>query len=308
MVALKPEQRKAIPPYAALRAFEAVGSCGGIRRAAAELSVDHAAITRQLQALERWTGMRLVERSAGSGGKLTEEGRLYHQKVAHALSLLAGATIDLMRDPNEHRLRLWCAPGLASEWLTGRIGAFASQNPGLEFELQPVEEAPDFETHEADAYLHYVIDGTASDQNSSLRSMEVARPQVLAVASPDYIAAAGGIREPADLLRSNLLHEANTDQWRRWFAEHGFHTDEKLTGPKFYQGHLTLAAARRGQGVALANALLVADDLANRSLITLGPWSPVYLGGYVLTARRDNWQSKTMTQFRRWLEKSVAIA
>lgn len=308
MAPLKPEQRKAIPPYAALRAFEAVGSCGGIRRAAAELSVDHAAITRQLQALERWTGMRLVERSAGSGGKLTEEGRRYHQRVTHALSQLAVATIDLMSNPNEHRLRLWCAPGLASEWLSGRIAAFASQNPDLDFELQPIEDAPDFDTHEADAHLHYVIDGTVPNENPNLRSMEVARPQIFAVASPDYAANATGIQQPSDLLNGHLLHEASTDQWRRWFAEHGFRTDEKLSGPKFYQGHLTLAAARRGQGVALANALLVADDLATGSLVKLGSWAPVYLGGYVLTARRDNWQSKTMTHFRRWLEKSVAVA
>lgn len=261
-----------------------------------------------MQALERWTGVRLVERSAGSGGKLTEQGRRYHERVTHALSQVAVATIDLMSDPNEHRLRLWCAPGLASEWLSGRIAAFASQDPGLDFELQPVEDAPDFDTREADAHLHYVINGAVPAENPALRSVEVARPQIFAVASPDYAARTMTIRQPSDLLNSQLLHEASTDQWRRWFAEHGFLTDATLIGPKFHQGHLTLAAARRGQGVALANALLVADDLARGSLVKLGPWAPVYLGGYVLTARRDNWQSRTMTRFRRWLAQSVAVA
>jgi len=42
---------KALPPFAALRAFEAVGREGGIRKAAASLGIDHAVISRHIRQL-----------------------------------------------------------------------------------------------------------------------------------------------------------------------------------------------------------------------------------------------------------------
>jgi len=38
---LTPEQRRALPPFAALKAFEAIGTCGGIRREAGCTHLNH---------------------------------------------------------------------------------------------------------------------------------------------------------------------------------------------------------------------------------------------------------------------------
>lgn len=300
------EQRSAMPPFATVRAFEAIGTTGGIRRAALALSVDHAAVSRHLRALERWTGTALVDRSQGSGGQLTPQGRIYHRRIAAALSELADATQDLRYRSDDTRLRLWCMPGLASEWLTGRIGSFSAAHREIEIELQPSDVPPNFDRHQADAYLHYVIDHAEAPADPKLRAGRVARPAVLAVASPDFVAASGEFRDPADLLGSTLLHETNADQWRRWFGQLGVDAGPDIKGPKFWQGHLTLAAARRGQGVALANALLVHDDLREGRLVALGDWPAVYLGTYMFTTRGDGWRSRTVASFRRWLETSVA--
>lgn len=305
-IGLGREQRNAIPPFAMLRAFEAVGSCGGIRRAAAMLSVDHAAVSRHLRALEDWTGITLVDRTSGASGKLTEQGRLYHQRISGALAEIAVATLDLTHCPNDLLLRLWCAPGLASDWLSGRIGAFTHQHPELDIELQPSELSPDFDANQADAYIHYVIDTQRQDLRSSLRTVEIARPPILALASPGFVATAPHLETPADLTRSTLLHEASADQWRRWFAQHGIDDTGQLGGPKFWQNHLTIAAARQGQGIALANALLARDDLASGRLVAIGDWAPVFMGTYHFTARRDSWRAITIASFRRWLEQMVA--
>jgi DNA-binding transcriptional LysR family regulator len=181
-------QRAATPPFAALRAFEAVGSCGGIRRAAAALSIDHAAVSRHLHALEQWTGMSLIDRSGAGHGNLTEQGRAYHTRISAALAEIALATQDLMRREDDVRLRLWVAPGLASEWLSGRVGEFMRDHPAVELELQPSDTPPAFAANEADAYLHYIIDAHREAPPATLRSIEVARPAVLALASPAFIA------------------------------------------------------------------------------------------------------------------------
>lgn len=51
---------KALPPFAALRAFEMVGRVGGIRRAASLLAIDHTVVSRHVRALEEWVGVPLV--------------------------------------------------------------------------------------------------------------------------------------------------------------------------------------------------------------------------------------------------------
>ena len=299
-------QRASIPPFAALRAFEAVGSCGGIRRAAAALSIDHAAVSRHLRALEQWTGMTLIDRGSGAHGNLTEQGRAYHGRISAALAEIALATTDLMRREDDLRLRLWVAPGLASEWLSGRVGDFMREHPAVELELQPSDTPPAFGANEADAYLHYIIDAQREELSPTLRTVEIARPVILAVASPGLVAASPPVSTPADLLDRTLLHEASSDQWRRWFDQHGVADVGRLSGPKFWQGHLTLAAARQGQGIALANTLLVSDDLASGRLVPVGPFPDVFLGSYNFTTRRDNWRATAIAAFRRWLENAVA--
>jgi LysR family transcriptional regulator, glycine cleavage system transcriptional activator len=310
---LSREQRSKLPPFAALRAFEAVGALGGIRRAAAELAIDHAAISRHLRTLEQWTGTALVERGAGLGGRLTPQGQVYHRHVVRALADLANATSDLQFQGSDAHLRVWCMPGLASQWLVGRIGGFLSNHPELSLEVQPSEAFPDFDAQQADAHIHYMIDGQTPVLPDRLRSTLIARPRILAVATRAYLAATPQVRTPEDLLGHTLLHEADDGQWRRWMMHMGVEPPAELRGPRFWQGHLTLGAARRGQGIALANMLLVEEDLAEGRLVELGGaelgnWGPVHLGTYHFIARADGWRGRAIVDFRDWLVRSLAKA
>lgn len=300
---LTPAQRRALPPFAAIRAFEAIGTCGGIRRAAAAMSLDHAAVSRHLRSLEQWAGVRLADRSAGGG--LTKEGARFHARVCVALAELASASAELTHRNDNTNLRVWCVPGIASQWLSGRLGMFSSRHPDVELEVQPTDNIPHFSSHEADAHISYAIDGEAPVLNADTRSVEILRPPTIPVASPDFLERSGTFSAPSSLLTAPLLHEANTGQWRRWFLAHHIAVSETLGGAKLWHGHMTVAAARRGQGVALSNRLLIADDLESGALVEVGAFEPVFLGGYVFTARRERWQEPVILGFRRWLEGAL---
>lgn len=304
---LSVEHRHALPPFGALCAFEAVGTYGGIRRAAVALSRDHAAVSRHLRALEVWAGVPLVQRD---GGQLTPEGAKFYERISTAMKEIAGASFELTHRGDDGRLRLWCVPGIAVQWLAPRLGAFASAYPNIDLELQPTDAMPNFSTHEADAVLRYVPHIAARKvPDPDLSSVEIARPAVLAVASPKFIAKLNHpITGPADLLTAPLLHEASFDQWRRWFAAHGIDAGTRLTGPRLWHGHLTAAAAKRGQGVALSNVFLIGDDLRSGALVDVGGDDSVHLGSYIFSARRDRWRDRSIRRFRRWLEQSVAWA
>lgn len=298
--------RRVMPPFAALRAFEAVGFLGGIRRAAQELGVDHAAVSRHLRALEAWAGVRLIDRQRQ--GLLTEEGVTYHQRVSAALDEISKATIDLTRRGDDTRLSIWCVPGLASRWLNGRLADFATTYPELDIEVRPTDQGPDLSRHEADADIRYVRDFVPA-QDPQIQTVEIAPVSVIAVASPDLASRLPAPLAPADLLGAPLIHEHEDYEWKRWFAAHGVIAPDRLPGPRLWHAHLTLDAARRGQGVVLTNRFLLADALETGELVRLpiaDPAENLVFGAYVLRVRRDRMRNPGLSKFRRWLEREAS--
>lgn len=305
-----PPSRKTLPPFEALRAFDAVGRLRGIRKAAISLGRDHAVVSRHLRALESWTGTKLVERTAG-GIVLTEDGLRYHRLVAAALDSIVYATVDLMRRGDHSRLHIWSMPGFSLHWLTRRLGAFERRHAGVEIELRPTESSPDFSMHEADVDIRFISAyGEPFTLPPGLRSIEFAHVPIIAVASPDYLREVGPIAGPADLVRLRLLHEINVDDWAEWLAAHGVYEELDLTGPRLWQGHLTLEAARHGRGIALANHLVAADDLASGRLVEVGKDNPSFqphtMGIYLFITRADRWDMPLTRKFRSWLTSTIA--
>lgn len=300
------DDRRAVPPFAALRAFEAVGRLGGIRRAAQALSIDHAVVSRHLRGLEAWLGVALIDRTRG-GGALTELGQAYHARITRAINDIAESTAELMRRGDDGVLRLSCIPGLASEWLTSRLVDFQREHPHLEIELHPMERRPRLERLETDLDIRYIFD-PAPPAEEGLVSIVIGRPAVLPVASPELLSRLGPIGSVADLLAAPLLHEENCSEWSTWLRRQGVDAPDQLPGPKLWHAHLTLEAARRGQGIALTNTFLLSDHVEQGRLVLVRPPDarPVILGAYVLTGRADRWKAPAVVAFRRWIERMTS--
>ncbi len=77
---------------------------------------------------------------------------------------------------------------------------------------------------------------------------------------------------PKDLLRHTLIHLEWQAQgspwpnWRMWMQAAGIKDFDEKRGLHFGQTSLTIQAAIDGQGVALGDSNLVADDLGSRSI------------------------------------------
>jgi len=301
-----------LPAFAQLRAFDAVGRLGGIRRAAQALGIGHAVISRHLRALEEWAGTQLIDRTRGNS-ILTTDGRSFHARISALLCELEQASTEL-RDRNRRRaLKIWCAPGFASQWLVPRLDRFQSAHAGLQVELRPCDHSPDFSRYEADIDIRYVTGDepiAMTCQGGGVRQFEIARPPVFPVASPECAALLGPITAAAQLLRAPLLHEESCIQWRVWFAAHGVLVDHDLSGPRLWHASLTVDAARRGRGVALANPFLLGDDLARGRLVSLLGGGlgegQITLGAYAFAARVDRWQAAPVVAFRHWLRQNTS--
>jgi DNA-binding transcriptional LysR family regulator len=302
--------RKALPPFEALRAFDAVARLGGVRKAAQYLCRDHAVISRHLRTIEEWTGSKLIDRKPG-GTVLTDEGLRYHRQIAQAIDTIANATADLMKRGDNHRLHLRCMAGFALHWLTGRLGEFEKTAPGLDVEIRPADRNPELMAHDADIEIRFVATyGPPFRLPTGLRSIEIAYAPVIAVASPEYVAHSPPIRKPGDVLDHQLLHEENFDRWRNWLVAHRVEDERELSGPKLWEGHLTLDAALHGRGIALTNHLIASGELGRGKLIEIGKDNPAFqphsIGIYHFIAHADRWDAPLIRRFRQWLLTAIA--
>ncbi|PZU06110.1 LysR substrate-binding domain-containing protein [Sphingomonas sp.] len=301
--------KKSVPPFAALRAFEAYGRLGGFRKAAQALSVDHAVISRHLRALEAIIGTALIERQRGAEHWLTADGRAYHARISKALDDIAAAT-DALRHRHQDRFLIWCSPGFANNWLLERLMDFNARFPAIDLALRPSDEPVKFTINEADGDIRYLRNGDEAHLPAGLRRDELARPNVFPVASPRFVATMEDrLNTVHDLLQFRLLHEDGDLEWRTWLSAHGITHDRPLPGPRLWHANTTMDAARSGQGIALTNHFLLAKSLEDGTLVKVlprqEPLRRVELGAYNLIAREDRWNNISLIRFRQWIREGV---
>jgi len=301
--------QRVFPPFASLRAFEMIGRLGGIRKAALALGIDHAAVSRHLRSLEDWAGTPLIDRSRGGSGRLTPEGSRYHASIASAFTEIRSAGMDLIQKSDIQRLHLWCSPGFATLWLVKSLHDFNALNPQVDIDLRPADFGPNFARGEALGDIRFVGDWLPRSPNLGIQTAELARPVVVPVASPAFLADVPALHQLEDLLNLPLLHEEDDEQWRAWFGNQQVPVHGYIRGSRLWHAHLAVDAARRGQGVALANHFLVAEQIRRGELVEIvvpdRRQRRMPIGSYVLAAREDRWRTPMLARFRNWLKKTM---
>ena len=99
-----------LPPFAAVRAFEAAARLGSFKAAAEELCLSPSAISHQVRALEDYFDTRLFERR-GNVMQLTLTGQGFAGKMTGLLDLLEESSV---RAAEREELRVLSTPGFAA--------------------------------------------------------------------------------------------------------------------------------------------------------------------------------------------------
>ena len=295
--------RRALPPFASLRAFEAVGRLGGIRKAASELRVDHSVVSRHVRALETWLGIPLFHRN-GATPQLNTQGQRYHHAISAAMVSMAQATREISPRNGRDHLLIWCVPGFATRWLGPNLDHFAQMHPDIEIELRPTDFSANFDHDDADGDIRFVRDISAITPPVGVSWTEVARPPVFPVASPQWCRSNPVFCSARDFISQRLLHEENDEEWRGWMLSHGITGYVKLWGPRLWHAHMTLDAARRSQGMALTNPFLVANDIGEGLLQFVNPTDKhlaAEIGAYVFSCREISNDRPAVRKFRSWI-------
>ena len=301
------DRKRELPPFAALRAFDALIREGGVRKAARSLELHHSVISRHLTCLESWLGIALLQWS-GKSFTLTQEGERFYSRVSSAIAEIVLATDEALGMAASRPLKVWCSHGLSIQWLASQIAKFERQHPQMRIELRPSDVPANLHVHEADVniFMHLeneMVVGPAG----GLKSHVLARPRSMIAASPTLVAELSWIKSAADLLNVPMLHGGHTRDWRWWLKSHGVDTPDELPGELCWHPHMALEACRLGRGILLANRFFFERDLDRGDLVELlvpGTTSRPF-GGYLFVCREDRWSSSALSTFRQFLARQM---
>jgi len=289
-----------LPPLLMLRAFEATGRTGSMRKAADDLGVSHTVVSRHVRNLEGWMGRKLV--TAGPRGVvLTAEGQILLASVSKAFGLITNTASELRSPRADVNLRIWCIPGLATRWLTSRLAIIEEILRGTDVVLRATHVLPDFSIGEADLAI-----GFGDFETLAAGGIRLLRPRMFPVASPQWLATHGTPASLADLPKWPLIHEESHRQWSDWFEATGVAAGHRLHGPRLWDASMGLDAARAGQGIALGSRVLAADDLASGRLVELFDTS-IRLGGYYIVSSPQRRGNQAIDRLIAWFGSELEL-
>ncbi|OZI25964.1 LysR family transcriptional regulator [Bordetella genomosp. 9] len=290
-------RRDLLPPLNPARAFEAAGRLLSISRAADELSVTPAAVSRQVRLLEAYLGTPLFNRVRGAL-ELTPAGARYLSELMPLFANLRSATAAVTRKRDSGgTLRIRSPATFAVRWLIPRLAGFHRSNPQVDVQVTTSSRPLDFQREEIDAGIE-LGDGVWPGVHT-LRLM----PNVLVpVAAP-----ALRLNEKTRLDRQTLLHSlARPDDWSLWLRAAGRTLVDSSRGMKYETSLLAYQAALEGHGIAIAQKALVDKELAEGSLVA--PFAFVLDRGhytYYLAWPAGRAQPAALRAFRDWLAATV---
>lgn len=290
-----------LPPLNPLKAFEAAGRLQSVSRAADELAVTPAAVSRQIKALEEFLTVTLFERLPG-GVRLTPAGARYLAEVGPLLVGLREATNVVMGGSYRRRvLKIRSPATFAVRWLIPRLAGFHSRHPSIDVQVATSPAPLDFDREAIDAGIQL---GTG--EWPGLRTERLMPNVLVPVVSPRY-AADHALQAPRTLAQQTLLHSmARPDDWSLWLKSAGDTAVNPYRGMKYETSLLAYQAALEGHGVAIAQRALVEKELASGTLVA--PFGHALDCGaftyyFAVPAARD--ESPALRAFRTWLAEAL---
>ncbi len=240
---------KSLPPLSSLLPFDAAARLLSFSRAAEELNITQAAVSRQIRALEDDLGIRLFQRR-NRAVFLTDAGREFSQTLGNALRDVAGAADHLRGVAGGNEAVLLCQPCEAFHWLMPRLSDFHQQYPEIELKIVTwANPLTDFQGY-------FDVAMQSSNRDHGLHPLLfTAADDVFPVCSPRYLQGRTVPIELDQLGQHLLLHHDALPvyqvEWDTWLATFGHEVPRDARRLAFDSYSLMLHAAVEGHGLAM---------------------------------------------------------
>lgn len=242
--------------------FEAAARCGSFARAAGELNVTPAAVSRMMGRLEEHIGTVLFNRLPG-GVTLTEPGLILYEAISRGFSGIEHALREIEdRKAGVETVTLSVSTGFTTHWIMPRMAELKRTFPTVELRFELIMTALTGPVSDVDLGMRFV--NGPDDRNEATYIM----PEILVpICSPGYSEAhRGPTRSTEETLI--FLSEAQPNWSHLFFPED---QSSPVNSMIFSDYAIVVQAAMLGQGVALGWMNVVCHWLRNRMLIPASP-------------------------------------
>lgn len=299
--------RKRLPPTKALVVFEASARHLSFTRAAQELHLTQAAVSRQVRVLEQDLGVALFSRERRAV-KLTPEGERLKRTVAMALGHIAETAVALRQTRGEPHVDLHTTTAFGALWLMRRIGRFRAAFPDIPLRLVSSDDEIDLSSANLDLSICY-----GEGDWPGLEATRLLDDELFPVCSPDF-----KDRLPAGFAIENLpdqplLHLESVEptwmSWSTWFRHMGVEVDDRKPRATSFNNYLViLQAVQEGQGIALGWRRLVQPFIESGQLVRPVDESLTADSAYYLLVRPGSLERRPeLRAVREWLLAEAAL-
>lgn len=258
-----------LPPLNALRTFEAAARQGSFKRAAEELCVTQAAVSRQIQVLEAFYALKLFQRG-NRRVELTREGQALYQTAASALQLIASTSRELLRSHEQDYLPLTTTSAFAQLWLMPRLRRLRLAHPDIQLHLISGEGNPDYrESFHAAVTL-------GLEEHPQYVAQYLFAEEVFPVCTPRFLQQHPQAAELQGLLGLPLLNLSASHwkarlwapvDWAFWLKQFAIDPAAAREAMSFSHFSMLIDAVHQDEGVGLAWRHLVQHQLDSGALV-----------------------------------------
>ncbi|MFZ7094418.1 LysR substrate-binding domain-containing protein [Primorskyibacter sp. 2E233] len=249
-----------LPPLNALRTFVMAARIGSFVKAATELSVTPAAVSRSIRSLEDYLGCELFHRM-NRQISLTREGQIYVDSLADVFDRIALATQNLAEQRADRPLVICAYPSFIVSWLIPRWSRYLQTHPDAQLRIVTTlsHDIP-FERKGID--LAILSDSSDDPRYISTRLFETT---LVPVCRPNYLPPDTLTGDAADWQNALLHCDTRPNDWVRWAQANSVSVDT-TRGQWFENASMMYEAAMSGLGIAIGIEELLSREFDTNRL------------------------------------------
>ncbi|MCD5363982.1 LysR family transcriptional regulator [Chromobacterium aquaticum] len=274
---------KRLPDLEAWAIFAKVAECGSFARAAAELTLSQATVSKAISRLEARMKTILLHRSSRRLS-LTEAGHAALERASRILAEGEAVEADIAEQSTSLRgaVRVTAPMSFGLSHLAPLLPEFMARHPDVELDFHFSDEQVDLVAKRLDVALRI-----ASLADSSLLARRLCAVRILLVGSPAYFARYGRPRHPRELAEHRALLYSNAPGGQFWRFRHADEGEFALEMPsplRVNNAEALTPALRAGLGLALQPEFLAWQDVQAGELETvMMDWQVDPIALYILT-------------------------